>query len=463
MNIHPLNYLFKTFLSLFFLLWMMSQARAQADGGGPAPILENRGPCLSADLYKSEWKHMQEERQELIRQGKLHPLPSRNIQNAPAFDFPIRKRSHSPYQNYYGITNYVDHKLGTGIEDYQCESVSYDGHRGTDYATWPFPWEMMENDEVEVVAAATGVIIDKRDGNDDKSCDWSSKPWNAVYVEHADGSIAWYGHLKKASLTTKALGDTIYSGEYIGLIGSSGVSTGPHLHLELFDPQGNTLDPYEGSCNPTTARSRWVQQPDYHNPAIIHVEVGKEAPGTGCVNQEAPNRATQFERGDQLYTSFYMRDYLHTTNTTLKLIAPNGNIYHSWTHSPNETYTLSWWYYFRTIDASMVDGTWTFTLEYEGESLSKSFMIGNTTSLEARDDLKVNVFPNPSSDFLQVESEGTNSFNYSIHDLLGKKLGAGKIVSGNRIDLSSLAPGLYLIRIGDPLSGKTVTRRFRKE
>ena len=43
-----------------------------------------------------------------------------------------------------------------------------------------------------------GIIIGKDDGNFDQNCAFctSSCSWNAVYIQQADGSIAWYGHLK---------------------------------------------------------------------------------------------------------------------------------------------------------------------------------------------------------------------------------------------------------------------------
>ncbi|MCZ7670052.1 MAG: M23 family metallopeptidase [Chloroflexi bacterium] len=64
----------------------------------------------------------------------------------------------------------------------------------------------MAEGTVSVVAAAPGIIIGKRDGNDDRSCDFNSNQWNAVYLRHADGSVAWYGHLKNGSLTAKGDG-----------------------------------------------------------------------------------------------------------------------------------------------------------------------------------------------------------------------------------------------------------------
>jgi murein DD-endopeptidase MepM/ murein hydrolase activator NlpD len=67
---------------------------------------------------------------------------------------------------------------------------------------------------------------------------------NAVYgiyitVEHADNWTSLYGHLSKVE-TEK--GKTVASGELIGRVGSTGQSTGPHLHFEL-RKDGKALDP----------------------------------------------------------------------------------------------------------------------------------------------------------------------------------------------------------------------------
>ncbi len=82
-------------------------------------------------------------------------------------------------------------------------------NRGTDFFTCPFPWYRMDYDQVYVVAAAPGVIVFKQDGNFDRNCGFTGDPWNAVYVQHADGSVAWYGHMKNGSLTPKAVGDNV--------------------------------------------------------------------------------------------------------------------------------------------------------------------------------------------------------------------------------------------------------------
>lgn len=54
---------------------------------------------------------------------------------------------------------------------------------------------------------------------------------NAVFIEHGDGWISAYGHLSALAVSS---GETVTQGQLIGYIGSTGNSTGPHLHLALY-------------------------------------------------------------------------------------------------------------------------------------------------------------------------------------------------------------------------------------
>jgi hypothetical protein len=154
------------------------------------------------------------------------------------------------------VINFVDHDAGypNRLQDYMCGTRTYDqangyNHLGTDITSYPFALRKMDNDEAIVVAAAPGTIVFKEDGQFDRNCSLNMDPWNAVYLRHGDGSATWYGHLKAGSLTAKHVGDPVEAGEFLGVMGSSGDSTGPHLHFEVHDSTGSVIDPFAGPCN----------------------------------------------------------------------------------------------------------------------------------------------------------------------------------------------------------------------
>ena len=62
---------------------------------------------------------------------------------------------------------------------------------------------------------------------------------NCIVLKHGNGFETLYGHLSKILVN---VGDQIDIGERIGLIGSTGRSTGPHLHYEVHR-YGKKIDP----------------------------------------------------------------------------------------------------------------------------------------------------------------------------------------------------------------------------
>lgn len=62
---------------------------------------------------------------------------------------------------------------------------------------------------------------------------------NHVIINHGSGFVSLYGHFAKINIIE---GQQVDSNTIIGLIGSTGWSTGPHLHLEIID-NGRKINP----------------------------------------------------------------------------------------------------------------------------------------------------------------------------------------------------------------------------
>jgi len=95
--------------------------------------------------------------------------------------------------------------------------------------------------KTRICAARDGVVIASR-GDSDKG---GLKPGNLsdgnhVSIQHADGSVAHYWHLQKDGALVN-VGDTVKTGQLIGLSGNTGYSAFPHLHFEVvgYDGKGN--------------------------------------------------------------------------------------------------------------------------------------------------------------------------------------------------------------------------------
>ncbi len=130
-------------------------------------------------------------------------------------------------------------------------SQTYNDHNGTDFSGGPRGRP--------VHAAAPGILIAKDDGHGD-----GAGPGNGNYVRINHGNNraglpinSVYLHFEAGTPTTKPLGSFIAAGEQIGGVGTSGHSTGLHLHLET---QINRVafDPYK--ANGGSEISWWVNQ-----------------------------------------------------------------------------------------------------------------------------------------------------------------------------------------------------------
>ena len=70
--------------------------------------------------------------------------------------------------------------------------------------------------------------------------DWAGPYGRQVQVRHEDGTVTWYNHMSKFSVS---VGETLYAGDQVGAVGMTGNTTGPHLHFEVHPDGGDAIDP----------------------------------------------------------------------------------------------------------------------------------------------------------------------------------------------------------------------------
>ncbi len=376
-----------TFTFVFCLFFATFYATAQipaqiAPHGGGAYIFP-KNECLSQEERQVIALYLAQNVETLTREGKLPQTHDRAVVN---FEWPLQAANGLNYNSYYGISNYVDQDETGGLEDYNCGARTYNGHNGTDIFTWPFPWNMVTNNLVEVIAGAAGTIIGKFDGNDDDHCACSGN-WNAVYVQHSDGSIAWYGHLKKNSVTTKNIGETVSVGEYLGVVASSGCSTGPHLHFEVYSQlpyqRSNLIDPYSGTCNGQNGQSWWNAQKPYREPTINTALTHSSPPSHGCpTNNEVPNFSNAYTVGSLGYFAAYYHDQTVGHVSNMKIRKPDNSVWQSWSHTSPDTYDASWWWWSWTLPSNGPNGSWKWEVTYQGTTVVHNFSVTGAAPVE---------------------------------------------------------------------------------
>lgn len=90
------------------------------------------------------------------------------------------------------------------------------------------------------LAAPQGTTIKAAKGGTVLHSGWYNNIYgNAVIIDHGNGQKTLYGHCSK---TTAKEGATVAAGEAIAKVGSTGRSTGPHVHFEIYI-NGKTVNP----------------------------------------------------------------------------------------------------------------------------------------------------------------------------------------------------------------------------
>lgn len=203
------------------------------------------------------------------------------VTNSPQFRIPI---DCTLGENCY-IMHYVDRDPGPGVVDFACGRQTYDTHNGTDFGIAD---ERVMAEGVAVVAAAKGRVLRVRDGmsdrliqtDADKAAVANVECGNGLVIDHGNQWETQYCHLRRGSIAVQP-GTEVEKGTVLGLVGASGLTSFPHVHLTI-RYQGKIVDPFvgptaESGCN-VPRHALWENPIDYVPTGAIRAGFASQPP-----------------------------------------------------------------------------------------------------------------------------------------------------------------------------------------
>jgi murein DD-endopeptidase MepM/ murein hydrolase activator NlpD len=379
-------------------------------------VQQEKGICGITSAYSTFVnKRVIEKIAALKASGKLPNALSKNVQQVSAlatpvsFRFPLADIKHRDFAS-WRMFNYLDldpTSIGNDnsntnpneIADYNCGNRCYDYHSGIDILLEPYYWREKTDQSIWVIAAAPGVIVDKHDGEFDEECApsvsiCSNEPdnrGNYVVILHDDGSTAsFYMHMVQNSLTNKQEGDRVEAGDYLGVAGSSGCSSGPHLHFEVrtgyidagqgYEATGTVVDPFANGTCAVSPSSWWISEPPYNDPAVLTMESHSSDPEDFTEGADWCDKTlllypdNSFTDGQQIYLRTKFRDWLDGSTATFNIYKPDGSLWRSYTRTnPNDNRAFiptDAIYGFTALDPA---GTYRYTITFGGKTYSHYF------------------------------------------------------------------------------------------
>jgi murein DD-endopeptidase len=183
------------------------------------------------------------------------------------------------------VMHYVDRDPSPEITDFGCGRQTYDGHSGTDFGIANL--QRMATG-VPVIAVADGQVLRVRDGvadrlianQTDKESVQGTECGNGLVVDHGNGWSTQYCHLRQGSLAVKP-NTSVKTGTVLGLVGSSGLASFPHVHLTV-RYQNKVVDPFVGvndskSCS-ITHNSLWAKPLSYVPTGLVSAGFAPKPP-----------------------------------------------------------------------------------------------------------------------------------------------------------------------------------------
>lgn len=186
------------------------------------------------------------------KKAAVAAVVSKNVENASQFSAVMHALGYKKVDGLYtsGGTLPEDKAASTGISVNRAtgfsnptkvsDAVITSGYGSRTAPTTNKGKGSKQHDGIDIGGSVNGQAADSIGGGKVTEVGYDENGYgNYVVVDHGNGYTSLYGHLQKATVKQ---GDTVSAGQQVGVIGSTGNSSGPHLHLRVHK-NGQSIDP----------------------------------------------------------------------------------------------------------------------------------------------------------------------------------------------------------------------------
>lgn len=345
------------------------------------------------------------------------------------------------------IVNYVDQDTVAGqMRDYQCSNLTYDGHQGTDFVIRDF--SQMDSG-VYVVAVADGRVYFTHDGEFDRSKQQDTGGYgNYISINHGDSLYTLYAHLKKGSLLVN-VGDTVIQGQRIAKVGSSGKSTDPHCHFEVYK-NGLNIDPFGRLCEgQPEIPAMFTFVPQYDND--LQYISSAVAPGILALDSVRENPHTSLFTTRDSFITYWVHGLSIGENNVVRTdwYQPSGALWFSHLDTMDASYR--YWYYYTYINGPAVQtnmplGTWKAKFYVQNAPFDSLLFEIRQLSVKLKQDKRLVITPNPARDYVFIDGKYKE---VQLFDGLARpmKLGVSQYDDRIKIIWNNLPSGVYHLQL----------------
>lgn len=272
-----------------------------------------------------------------------------------------------------GGYNDVDRRPGI-FSDYRGGTYGYDGHDALDIGLAHF---RKMDEGVDVLAAAAGTVVTALDGAYDRWTGSNPAPsgevGNLVTIDHGGGLRTTYAHLKRDSVAV-TVGQSVVAGELLGEVGSSGQSSGPHLHFAVYK-NGRPIETY---FNPELW---WYEPLPYtgDRPGVLDAGISDHWPGpTEIESGVQDHRVYSTADGAGQLAVMWVYFYGMPAGADISFLyrRPNGSVHANYQWALEDGAGAGFWNTGIEIPTTRSLGTWEVEFHVNGDRLlSRTFQV----------------------------------------------------------------------------------------